>query len=162
MVEHEIESADGGVHQLATCDEDQPPVVLGLLSPIDGERDAGAKDEHVGERNRQEGSYVFLVEHTDVEPAHDHGDSNAQHNHQRGERRSKPAEQAVDADFARADQSRLSDKEEYPGGEGGAVNPQEQRPWGIAVEEVGVDGATEAQDHKGGQQQGHAEIKIAA
>jgi hypothetical protein len=42
------------------------------------------------------------------------------------------------------------------------VYPQEQRSWRVGVEQVGVGRAAEAQNHKRGQQQRHAEIEIPA
>ena len=114
VVEHEIESADGSVHKLASRYEDEPPMVFRLFSPINRHPHARAKDDHVSERNRQEGIYVLLMKDKGIEAGHDHRDCATQNNHHGGKPGSKPTEQAVHADLPRTDQSRLSNKEDDP------------------------------------------------
>jgi len=70
-----------------------------LRSPINCHRDARAKEKHVKEGNRQESFHALLLQHNGIEPGHHYRDRDAQHNHERGERRSEPAECAVHADF---------------------------------------------------------------
>lgn len=162
VVEHEIEAAKGCVHELASGDEDQAPMVFRLFSPINREGHAGTEDDHVDERNRHERRYVFLMEHQGIEAGHDNSDGEAQDDHERGKGGSKPAEQTVHADPMRAHEGGLTDEEDDPSGEGSTVQPQEPGSWRVGVEEVGIDRAAETPSDKDGQNQRHGEIEVAA
>src|SRR5712672_2010204 len=107
VVEPEIESANGSVHQSATRDEDKASMVFRLGSPINGQGYARAEDEHVLERNRQERFDALLMEHGHIEAGHDDGSRDAQYHHDLRQPRSKPSEKPVHADFSDTHQSRL-------------------------------------------------------
>src|SRR5262249_3476912 len=72
------------------------------------------------------------------------------------------AESAVDANLVNTHERRLSDEEDNPRGEGGAVHPQKQWPWRVGVEQSDADGAAEAQKDEQSEYERHAEIEIAA
>src|SRR5208283_1590998 len=81
VVEPEIKSANGGVHEDASCNEDKAAMTFRLLPPINCQCHACAKNDHVLERNRQEGICPLLMEHNDIESGHDNRDGEAQCHH---------------------------------------------------------------------------------
>src|SRR5262249_50120658 len=137
-------------------------MVYGLLPEINRRADARSKDDHVAERNHQERIDARLVEYKDIEAGHNHRDCEAQDNHHGGKGGSKPADRAVHANLVNTHERRLSDEEDNPGGEGGTVHPQEQRPWRGGVEQSDVDGAAKTQHDEYGEYERHAEIEVPA
>src|ERR1700677_3536580 len=117
---------------------------LGFAAPGNRENHADAEDENVAKGNAEKRIHVGDVENVLVEAAHDDSDDEAEHAHHGCESDAEPAEEAMDSDVARAHKRRLKDVERYPQGEGGAMNPEKERPRRRAMEEVGVDGVAES------------------
>ena len=63
VIEPEIESANGRVHESASRNKNEPPMVFRLLPPGNRQCHARAKHHHVEERNREESIYAALMEH---------------------------------------------------------------------------------------------------
>src|SRR5271165_5426077 len=111
--------------------------------PIDGQRNTRAEGDHVVVRDGHERLAVGLMELHRVKSGHDHVNDTTQHNHHRREAGSEPAEEAVPAYLADAHQTRLRDEEDHPGGECGAMHPEQRRPWRSGMEEIGTDSSAE-------------------
>lgn len=128
---------------------------FGLSTPRDRERDEGAEDDHVTERNTEKCVRIGDIEQVLVEAAHDDRDGEAERHHDCCKANAKPTNRAVHLDLEGADERGLQDVENYPGCEYDAVDPKKDWARDCRMKEGVVDGVAEATNHNRGDEQRH-------
>ena len=133
---------------------------LELPPPVDSERKGHGEAGEVQHLDNRESRGVEWVLLLDGEPNYADRGPSADDNNGDGESDTEPAEPAMQADVAGADQRGLHNEEHNPCGEHDGVDVQDKRWERRGMYEVMVDGVAKAVHHGRSDQQRHEEIKV--
>lgn len=153
-------TAEAGGSKRARSYQEQAAVILRLGAPIDAKRKSAGEADHVEEGNDEECFCPGLVKLNGIEARHGHGGSDAYNWDGDAEGYSKPAGLLMDADVASADEYRLKNIKDEPGGEDEGVEIEDGGTLRRRVDEVFVHCVAEAVDDGRSDEQRHEEIEI--
>ena len=152
----------GGVGEDGGGDEDEPAVKLRAAAPEDCERKERREEHQIHQLNDHEcgDARVRMRIQAEMEAVHAACSEEADCDERDGQRHSKPAERAMDADVVGAHQRGLQDEEEQPSGKNDGVDGKDEGRDRRGVQEVMVDCVAEAKGGNGRDQQRHEEVEV--